>query len=297
MWNLLFPPELWAPLEDIIDSVTRTTIFFMIVLGTVYLIALYGELSHWNPQTMFWGIVITYIVVAIIIIAVASMFSPFKLFGVEVFNSAPNTCVGQKGSLEGGLCYNNCRQNFHGLGVRCYADSVGIGPGTVVGLEPCRDGYRTEGLVCSNVGWDSCKYNTVIGCIGGFTGDFYGRLNNGGVCPGPQDFGGNFDDEYKKWKRSNDKPDPVIDPHTQKMETAAQANTAGHKTCDDIATVGNDKHTEKIDGLCYKKCPADYPHHIPGLPYLCYKGGDLSYDRGGGDIPAMFSFFQKYTWP
>jgi hypothetical protein len=28
-------------------------------------------------------------------------------------------------------------------------------------------------------------------------------------------------------------------------------------------------HEDKIDGLCYTKCPASHPHHIEGMPYLC----------------------------
>jgi hypothetical protein len=46
--------------------------------------------------------------------------------------------------------------------------------------------------------------------------------------------------------------------------------------------------------LCYKKCPPDKPHHIPGLPYLCYKGGPLLYDRGVGSAPALFRLLGKY---
>jgi len=48
---------------------------------------------------------------------------------------------------------------------------------------------------------------------------------------------------------------------------------------------GGDKYTDKVDGLCYKQCPADMPKHMPGMPYLCYPGGDLSYGRGAGVIP------------
>jgi hypothetical protein len=64
-----------------------------------------------------------------------------------------------------------------------------------------------------------------------------------------------------------------------------------------VEQLGTNKHVERIDGLCYKKCPSDYPYHVPGMPYLCYKGGDLSYDRGGGLVPALYRFFGKYTLP
>ena len=245
----------------------------------------------WNPWVLFWLVVFN----GIILLLIVWWFGPISLpFLGEVFTSAPNTCVGEHGSSEGGLCYKNCREGYHGFGVRCYADTVGIGPGTVIGLEPCRDGYRTEGLLCSSVRWDNCAWKFFGSCAGGLTGDVYGRLDHGGVCPGPQDFGGDFDTEYKKWKTANDKGEPAIDPATGHMETVASANKANHKTCDDITEIGTDKHTEKIDGMCYKKCPAGYPQHVPGMPYLCYRGGELSYDRGGGEVPHMFRVFGKY---
>jgi len=30
------------------------------------------------------------------------------------------------------------------------------------------------------------------------------------------------------------------------------------------------------------------------MPYLCYAGGDLVYDRGAGTAPPLLSFFRKY---
>jgi hypothetical protein len=151
--------------------------------------------------------------------------------------------------------------------------------------------------VCSNIHWDDHKYETIIGPIGGLVGDMYGRLDHGGVCPGPSDFGGDFDTEYRNWKRAKDKGDPVVDPVTGKTETAAQAAAANHKTPEDIALIGKDKHTHKIDGLCYKECPPEYPVSMPGFPYLCYKGGPLLYDRGVGDPPRLFRLFGKYAFP
>lgn len=54
-------------------------------------------------------------------------------------------------------------------------------------------------------------------------------------------------------------------------------------------------HPVYKDGLCYKPCPKEYPERIPGMPYLCYKGGPLSYGRGVGRVPALFRFFRTYT--
>jgi hypothetical protein len=297
IWSLLFPPDIWNPIGGFMSSTLTLASTLGMILVVLYLGLLYFDTTKnipgaWNPWVLFWIVVVG----GLVFLVIAWALSPIKLFGVEIFSSSPNTCVGNKGSLEGGLCYNNCKTGYHGFGVRCYADTFGVGPGTVVGLEPCRDGYETVGLICSNLRWNGCKYNTIIGCIGGLDGGIYGRLDNGGVCPGPQDFG-NFDAEYKGWKDSYDKGDPVIDPKTGEMETAAQATSLGHKTCSDIDKIGSDKHVDKVDGMCYKKCPKDYPEHVPGMPYLCYKGGELSYDRGGGMAPPLFRFFGKYTYP
>jgi hypothetical protein len=298
IWSLIFPPDIWKPIGEFMSTTLSLASTLAIILALIYMGLLYFDTTKlipgaWNPWVIFWIVV----VVGLIFLAIAWSLAPLKLFGVEVFSSSPNTCVGNKSSLEGGLCYNSCRTGYHGFGVRCYADTVQNGEGNVVGLEPCRDGYRTEGLLCSSVRGDNCAWKLFGACMPGLTGDVYGRLDHGGVCPGPQDFGGDFDTEYKKWKKSNDKAEPVIDPKTGQIETAEQATTLGHKTCDDISMVGTNKHTEKIDGMCYKKCPSENPEHVPGMPYLCFKGGELSYDRGGGMAPPLFRFFGKYSYP
>ena len=296
--SFLFPPEIWVPVSEFTSSTLSLAFALGMILFFIYLFLLYADTTKeipgaWNPWVLFWIVVVC----LVIFLVIAWSIAPLKLFGVELMSASPNTCVGDWGSMEGGLCYKNCNPGYHGFGVRCYADTVNIGVGTVIGLEPCRDGYRNEGLICSSVRWDNCAWKLFGACMPGLTGDIYGRLDGGGQCPGPQDFGGNYDEEVKNWKKLNQKPDPIIDPRTGKMETAVQANAAGHKTCADIQQLGTDKHTERIDGLCYKKCPKDYPNHVPGMPYLCYKGGDLSYHRGGGLIPPLYRFFGKYTFP
>jgi hypothetical protein len=52
---------------------------------------------------------------------------------------------------------------------------------------------------------------------------------------------------------------------------------------------------ENKDGLCYRKCPKDLPNRIPGMPYLCYKGGPLSYGRGVGSVPSLIRFNRSFT--
>lgn len=50
-------------------------------------------------------------------------------------------------------------------------------------------------------------------------------------------------------------------------------------------------HPDFIAGLCYRGCPKDKPAHVPGMPYLCFKGTrGLSYGRGVGTVPPLFHF-------
>ena len=50
-------------------------------------------------------------------------------------------------------------------------------------------------------------------------------------------------------------------------------------------------HPDEITSLCYKKCPAEKPNHVPGMPYLCFEGSrGLSYGRGVGDVPSILKF-------
>ena len=51
-----------------------------------------------------------------------------------------------------------------------------------------------------------------------------------------------------------------------------------------------DNNPDQIDGLCYPRCPEGM-QHVPGMPYLCFKGSrGLSYGRGAGDAPPIFAF-------
>ena len=181
----------------------------------------------------------------------------FSLGGQEIVNinfpglGKEDTCPRARPDKNDGLCYPNCRSGYHGVGPVCWADTENIGVGTPVGLEPCPDGWVTAGLICRNPircdpidthgTWMPWKW-TGGGCRGG---EVVGRLNKGGVCPGP---GG-----------------------------------------------GND-HKDKIDGLCYRKCENKArPTHLPGMPYLCYAGGDLSYGRGAGTIPSIVRIAGRFN--
>lgn len=169
----------------------------------------------------------------------------FSLFGQEVVGFTPQTCrPGEE--LDAGLCYTKCRNGYSGVGPVCWADSVNIGIGTVIGLEPCPGSWSNDGLICREPIYNDCSWQGLFGeCWGRLRGgNLRGRLDNGGVCPGPG---------------------------------------------------GGDDHTDKIDGLCYRKCPKEKPEHIPGMPYLCYAGGPLSYGRGVGGIPSVARLASRYV--
>jgi hypothetical protein len=178
-----------------------------------------------------------------------------RLFGYDVFALTPFTCPKDHSDLADGLCYVPCKKGYHGVGALCQADSVNVGIGTPIGLEDCPAGWTNDGLTCreplhgggcntycdGNWSWSDGGFcHTHCQPITG--GRVVGRLDHGGVCPGP----------------------------------------------------GPSDHTDKVDSLCYAKCPKDMPHHIPGMPYLCYTGGELVYGRGAGKIPALFELFGSW---
>ena len=262
VWSFLFPSDVWTPIGDFLGSTAASAIALLMVLGMFYLGLLYldttkGIEGAWNPWVIFWAIVTTSIVILIVMWCTGTV----NIGGTEVVTFAPHTCIGDHDQEEAGLCYKKCRDGFHGSATSCYANSVEIGVGTVVGLESCPNGWTNMGLTCSRWNNECHRWGTdIIGHWWTGCAETIGRLDHGGQCPGPQDFSGNYDNEIRNWKDTGD----------------------------------SDKHTEKIDGLCYKKCPADYPVHIPGMPYLCYKGGELSYDRGVGVPPHMLRLLGKY---
>jgi hypothetical protein len=194
------------------------------------------------------------------------IYLPQWLGGSELVTWTPNSCPpGQE--IDAGLCYQRCRNGYHGVGPVCWVDSYNRGIGVPILLEPCNNperkkrnlptlpsdvGWFTEGLICrepitgggcnthcdGNWSWSDGGFcHTHCDPIVG--GRLVGRLNNGGICP-------------------DNKPD---------------RNT----------------------GLCYSNCPKDKPNAIAGMPYLCYVGGDLSYGRGVGKIPSLARVINKYT--
>ena len=184
--------------------------------------------------------------------------------GYEVASMGPNTCpprnAKHKTELQAGLCYEPCRAGFHGVGPVCWADSEGVGVGKPVGLEPCPAGWSNDGLICREPIYNDCSWKGLFGeCWGRLRGGrLRGRLDGGGICDWPSDRG-----NLPSW---------LVDKSKKQW----------------VAT-----HPDKVDGLCYKKCPKHLPVRIPGMPYLCYRGGPLSYGRGVGEIPPIFSALNR----
>ena len=158
----------------------------------------------------------------------------------------PSDC-GPDRDNDAGICYPKCRPGFHGVGPLCWQDTVTLGAGTPVGLEDCPPDFRNDGLTCQKD----------LQCTGGGCHTFCDgnwNSNDGGFC---------------------------------------------HTHCDPIScndgpkTIGRLDHggtcpegKERIDGLCYDRCPEGY-YHTPGMPYLCKRNNEPdSYDRGGSDLPG-----------
>ena len=184
--------------------------------------------------------------------------------GLEIFSTTPNTCPRDKPELDAGLCYKRCNPGFHGVGPVCWADSKSVGVGVPVGLEPCPAGWTNDGLICREpLKWNSCKFRGLFKeCWGGLEGGrLKGRLNSGGICDWPQDRG--------------NLPGHLVDKSDPKNYKAT--------------------HPDKVDGLCYKTCPPELPARIPGMPYLCYKGGPLSYGRGVGAVPSLLRIGRRFN--
>jgi len=143
----------------------------------------------------------------------------------------------------------------------------------------CRDGYRGVGPVCWAI-TQSRGVGTPVGlepCPSGWN-------NDGLTCREPLRWDGccsrGLFNECWGCARGG----------------AVRGRLNGGGVCPNTDPGGPRENTEKVDGLCYKKCPEDKPRHVPGMPYLCYKGGDLSYGRGVGRVPPLFRALKKYTF-
>ena len=167
-----------------------------------------------------------------------------------------NTC-GPNESMEGGLCYTPCRPGYYGRLTMCVAESHNRGVGTVVGLEDCPQGFNTEGLICREPLRGGCR-SWWDGCANRIFGRCLGGLKT--ECQ------------------------PITGGRLK-------GRLDGGGKCP--GPQGGDK-PERYQGMCYSKCPTDKPVPMAGLPYLCYKGGALLYDRGVGKLPYIVRVGGKY---
>jgi len=180
----------------------------------------------------------------------------FRLGGTSIASMTPDTCPKDRPEYDAGLCYPKCRDGYHGVGPVCWADSFNRGVGTPVLPEDCPEGYKVDSaLTCSKP--LSCSTY----CDGNWS------WSDGGFCHTKCEGG--------LWGRLNHGGQC-----TKTSDIPEDANPG-------------DYNTEMKDGLCYKPCPEDKSSTIAGMPYLCYKGGDLSYGRGVGTVPGLFQFLSK----
>ena len=180
-------------------------------------------------------------------------------FGYEILNVSvfgDNTCKPDKEN-DAGLCYTKCKPGYHGVGPICWADTENIGIGTVIGLEDCPTGWFTEGLTCR-------EPITGGGCTTKCDGNW--DASAGGFC--------------------KTRCEPIVGGGVKgRLDNGGKCP----------GPQGGDK-PDRVDGMCYGKCPTSKPQHVPGMPYLCYVGGDLSYGRGVGKIPNMVRVAGKYAF-
>lgn len=187
--------------------------------------------------------------------------NPDATKGTQLVGLYPDSCPPGK-VYDTGLCYEPCKPGYIPFATTCRAESVSVGVGRPVGLEPCPAGWTNDGLICREpLRWNSCKFRGLFNeCWGGLEGGrLQGRLNGGGICDWPSDRG--------------NLPGWLVDKSNPKNYRAT--------------------HPDKVDGLCYAKCPKEFPVRMAGFPYLCYKGGPILYDRGVGKIPCTLRLFDK----
>jgi hypothetical protein len=230
----------------------------------------------------------------LLLVLFGAMISPLQVFGYSILTTYPNTCDATHPELHGALCYKPCPANRHRVGDVCWADTVENGLGTPVGLEKCPAGWATWPLTCLEPLGSHLEHGWLWVITGGRT---VGRLDNGGVCPGPSDAGSlaAFDGWYDRWFAASKK-------EKRTKPTCHEADTAHDKerTCQDEAIFKQGVHTERIDGMCYKPCPAGMVH-VPLMPYLCVKAESdgkpmrLDYYDADSKIPSMVQLFGQFN--
>lgn len=198
---------------------------------------------------------------AIVILLLFNAREHFSFGGKEILNMWPvageDTCPPDK-EMSVGLCYPKCRPGYYGAMTMCVMETKNIGIGKVIGMADCPQGWSNDGLTCREPLSGGCSTY----CDGNWSWD------DGGFCHtkcSPITGG-------RTWGRLG----PELGPKCP----GPQGGIEGAE--------------EPVDGMCYNKCPAEYPRHMPAMPYLCGRDGPLTYDRGAGKVPAVFRVAGKY---
>lgn len=214
--------------------------------------------------------------------------------GTRLFATSPDTCPLDRPEYDAGLCYPECEDGYNGIGPVCWAYTKDIGPGILADFRTCQgsyadggmelhDGYVDIGLLCFYPGrWDA-------ECEGGDDGkDAFGNC-----------FAWNV---RLKIDPPDIKPKGLRCPGRTFQLTSLfdllgdglgkiSESLGGDASIGEGLKTNINNFTDLVDGLCYRKCPANEPHHISGMPYLCTKGDrGLSYGRGVGTIPPLIAF-------
>ncbi len=121
-----------------------------------------------------------------------------------------------------------------------------------------------------------------------------GRLNN--YCPDPFRKAGNGYNTGEQdcvWPKNVTVFPKQLQPYARRMRGKSYRKTMG--VCSGRGALSDD-HLDYIDGLCYRPCTdPNLPEHVPGMPYLCYKGEGLSYGRGVGKLPTILRVGRVWT--
>jgi hypothetical protein len=183
----------------------------------------------------------------------------------SILGHVPDSCPpGQE--FQAGLCRTPCKNGYDPVLDRCWGhiDKMGNGVGYLPGQKGCNEFAQAEGWDNSRDDGTSCwedLHTTGGGCHGGgchTNCDSHWNSGDGGFCHT------HCDPIYC---------DPII--------------TRG---CGCIKKTAFDRYTcppgQTLHGsLCYLDCPAGQ-EHPPGMPNQCRTIGDISYERGIGDLPV-----------
>ena len=175
------------------------------------------------------------------------------------FGHMPESCPpGQE--FQAGLCRNACKAGYDPVLDRCWAhiDTVGNGVGNIPGQRGCYDFQVSEGWDNSRDDGTSCWEDA--------------HLSGGGChheCSG----------DWRKpvWESGHQVCSDHCDPIVSKGCGCIKKTAFDRYKCND--------NQELHGALCYDKCPAGM-EHPPGMPNQCRTIGEISYERGFGDMPG-----------